>query len=90
MEPRRLRTLVVEDEWAARNYLVEMLHASGQAVVVAAVATLPEADRRELVRLLGDLGASISRASATREAGRQAPEPAVPEAASAPRKEAAS
>ena len=26
---RRLRALVVEDEWAARNYLVEMLHASG-------------------------------------------------------------
>ena len=40
---RVLRALVVEDEWAARNYLVEMLHASGQAVVVAAVATLVEA-----------------------------------------------
>ena len=39
---RVLRALVVEDEWAARNYLVEMLHASGQAVVVAAVATLAE------------------------------------------------
>ena len=42
---RRLRALVVEDEWAARNYLVEMLHASGQAVVAAAVATLPEAQQ---------------------------------------------
>lgn len=40
---RVLRALVVEDEWAARNYLVEMLHASGQATVVAAVATLAEA-----------------------------------------------
>jgi DNA-binding LytR/AlgR family response regulator len=42
---RVLRALVVEDEWAARNYLVEMLHASGQAVVVAAVATLAEAQQ---------------------------------------------
>jgi DNA-binding LytR/AlgR family response regulator len=47
MEPNSkvLRALVVEDEWAARNYLVEMLHASGQAVVVAAVATLAEAEQ---------------------------------------------
>jgi DNA-binding LytR/AlgR family response regulator len=36
---------VVEDEWAARSYFVEMLHASGQAVVVAAVATLAEAQQ---------------------------------------------
>jgi DNA-binding LytR/AlgR family response regulator len=42
---RVLRALVVEDEWAARNYLVEMLHATGQAVVVAAVATLAEAEQ---------------------------------------------
>ena len=42
---RKLRALVVKDKWAARNYLVEMLHASGQAVVVAAVATLPEAQQ---------------------------------------------
>ena len=40
-----LRALVVEDEWAARNYLVEMLHASGQATVVAAVSTLAEAEQ---------------------------------------------
>jgi DNA-binding LytR/AlgR family response regulator len=44
-KPRVLRALVVEDEWAARNYLVEMLHASGQAVVAAAVATLAEAQQ---------------------------------------------
>jgi two-component system, LytTR family, response regulator LytT len=42
---RVLRALVVEDEWAARNYLVEMLHASGQAVVMAAMATLAEAQQ---------------------------------------------
>ncbi len=39
----KLRALVVEDEWPARNYLVEILQASGQAEVVAAVATLEEA-----------------------------------------------
>ncbi len=38
-----LRALIVEDEWPARNYLVELLQASGQAEVVAAVATLEEA-----------------------------------------------
>lgn len=38
-----LAALVVEDEWPARNYLVELLQASGRAEVVAAVATLDEA-----------------------------------------------
>ncbi|MGE5186788.1 MAG: LytR/AlgR family response regulator transcription factor [Acidobacteriota bacterium] len=33
----KLRALVVEDEWVARNYLVELLQASGAAEVVAAV-----------------------------------------------------
>jgi two-component system, LytTR family, response regulator LytT len=33
-----LRVLVVEDEWPARNYLVELLHGSGLAAVVGAVA----------------------------------------------------
>lgn len=33
-----LRVLVVEDEWPARNYLVELLHASNLAAVVGAVA----------------------------------------------------
>jgi two-component system, LytTR family, response regulator LytT len=42
-QSRKLCVLVVEDEWAARKYLVEMLHASDEAVVVAAVATLSEA-----------------------------------------------
>jgi DNA-binding LytR/AlgR family response regulator len=32
-----LRALVVEDEWPARNYLVELLEASGRAAVIGAV-----------------------------------------------------
>lgn len=39
----RLRTLVVEDEWPARNYLVELLEGSGLAQVVGAVASVDEA-----------------------------------------------
>lgn len=38
-----LRVLVVEDEWPARNYLVELLHASNLAAVVGAVADLEAA-----------------------------------------------
>jgi two-component system response regulator LytT len=38
-----LRTLVVEDEWPARNYLVELLESSGLAEVVGAVGGLEEA-----------------------------------------------
>jgi two-component system response regulator LytT len=38
-----LRALVVEDEWPARNYLVELLESSGLAEVVGAVGTLDEA-----------------------------------------------
>ena len=37
--------LVVEDEWLARNYLVELLQGTGLAEVVAAVATLAEAEQ---------------------------------------------
>jgi two-component system response regulator LytT len=40
---RPVRTLVVEDEWPARNYLVELLEGSGLAEVVGAVATVEEA-----------------------------------------------
>jgi DNA-binding LytR/AlgR family response regulator len=36
---RALRTLVVEDEWRARNYLIELIQSSGLAEVVGAVAT---------------------------------------------------
>jgi DNA-binding LytR/AlgR family response regulator len=37
-----LRTLVLEDEWPARNYLVELLEGSGMAEVVGAVASVDE------------------------------------------------
>jgi len=37
-----LRALVVEDEWPARNYLVELLESSGLAEVAGAVGTLDE------------------------------------------------
>jgi DNA-binding LytR/AlgR family response regulator len=40
----KLRVLVVEDEYPARNYLVELLEASGQAEVVGAVSTREEAE----------------------------------------------
>jgi two-component system, LytTR family, response regulator LytT len=38
-----LRALVVEDEWPARNYLVELLQTSRAAEVVGAVASVEEA-----------------------------------------------
>jgi len=38
-----IRALVVEDEWPARNYLVELLESSGLAEVAGAVGTLDEA-----------------------------------------------
>jgi two-component system response regulator LytT len=39
----RLRALVLEDEWLARNYLVELIETTQLAEVVAAVARLGEA-----------------------------------------------
>jgi DNA-binding LytR/AlgR family response regulator len=39
----KVRALVVEDEWAARNYLVELLEATGDAEVAGAVATAEDA-----------------------------------------------
>jgi DNA-binding LytR/AlgR family response regulator len=51
-----LRTLVVEDEWPARNYLVELLEGSGLAEVVGAVAGVEEA--REALKG-GPAGAGI-------------------------------
>lgn len=39
----KLRALVVEDEWAVRNYLVELLQASGEAEIVGAVASAEDA-----------------------------------------------
>ncbi len=43
LETTPLRVLVVEDEWPARNYLVELLHASNLAAVVGAVADVEAA-----------------------------------------------
>ena len=42
-EHNRLRALVVEDEWPARNYLVELIEASGLAEVVGAVSDAEQA-----------------------------------------------
>ncbi len=39
----KLRVLVLEDEWIARNFLVEMVEASGVATVIGAIATFDEA-----------------------------------------------
>jgi DNA-binding LytR/AlgR family response regulator len=41
-EPK-LRALVVEDEWAARNYLVELLERSGAVQVIGAAANAEDA-----------------------------------------------
>ena len=43
MDGERLRAFVVEDEWPARNYLVELLEGSKMAQVVGAVGTSDEA-----------------------------------------------
>ncbi len=39
----RLRALVLEDEWPARNYLVQLIEATQLAEVVGAVASIGEA-----------------------------------------------
>jgi two-component system response regulator LytT len=39
----KLRALVVEDEWAARDYLVELLERSGAAEVIGAAASAEDA-----------------------------------------------
>ena len=48
-----LRTLVLEDEWPARNYLVELLQASQLAEVVGAVATTEQAREAVLAEASG-------------------------------------
>jgi DNA-binding LytR/AlgR family response regulator len=40
-----LRVLIVEDEWPARNYLVELLQKTDKAEVVAAVPTVRQAEQ---------------------------------------------
>jgi two-component system response regulator LytT len=52
MTPQPLRALVVEDEWPARNYLVELLESSGLAEVAGAVGGIEEARQA----LTGDQG----------------------------------
>lgn len=52
-QPHPLRALVVEDEWPARNYLVELLEASHLAEVVGAVASLDEARQALLLPSAG-------------------------------------
>jgi two-component system, LytTR family, response regulator LytT len=39
----RLRAMIIEDEWPAREYLVELLLATGRVDIVASVATAEEA-----------------------------------------------
>jgi DNA-binding LytR/AlgR family response regulator len=56
MTGARLRVLVVEDEWPARNYLVELLESSGLAQVVGAVGTLDEARQA----LAGELSVDVA------------------------------
>lgn len=51
----KLRALVVDDEWAARNYLVELLEGSRRAEVAGAVGSAAEA--REIV--LGEAGRNL-------------------------------
>ncbi|APR78599.1 putative regulatory protein [Minicystis rosea] len=54
-----LRALVVEDEWPARNYLVELLEASHLAEVVGAVPSIDEA--RQALQLARDgLGIDVA------------------------------
>jgi len=52
--PSRLSALVVEDEWPARNYLVELIHASELAEVLAAFGTTEAAE----AALAGDDGSA--------------------------------
>ena len=53
-----LRVLVVDDEWPARNYLVRLLQQTGRADVVAAVASVEEAQQA----LAPEAGASVDAA----------------------------
>ncbi|MEO8874836.1 MAG: LytTR family DNA-binding domain-containing protein [Polyangiaceae bacterium] len=52
-----LRALVVEDEWPARNYLVELLESSGLALVVGAVGSADEA--RQVLEHEGGSGVDV-------------------------------
>lgn len=54
-----LRVIVVEDEWPARNYLVELLQRTGTAEVVAAVATVAEARQAVAARAGAEIDAAF-------------------------------
>lgn len=64
----RLRALVVEDEWPARNYLVELLESSGLAEVVGAVGGVNEA-RQALATDSATLGVDVVFADIALEGG---------------------
>jgi two-component system response regulator LytT len=54
---RRLRALVVEDEWPTRNYLVELIEATHLAEVVGAVPSVEEA--REALHATAGLSVDV-------------------------------
>ena len=54
-QPAPLRALVVEDEWPARNYLVELLESSQLATMVGAVGSIDEARQALASEALGGL-----------------------------------
>ncbi len=60
----RLTRIHLTDAGAAKE---KLMRAAAADYVNATIATLPEADRRELRRLLDELGESINRAAAARE-----------------------
>jgi two-component system response regulator LytT len=65
---QRLRALVVEDEWPARNYLVELLESSGLSEVVGAVGGVDEA-RQALATDTSTLGVDVVFADIALEGG---------------------
>jgi two-component system response regulator LytT len=65
---QRLRALVVEDEWPARNYLVELLEQSGLSEVVGAVGGVDEA-RQALATDSSTLGVDVVFADIALEGG---------------------
>jgi DNA-binding LytR/AlgR family response regulator len=52
-----MRALVLDDEWLARNYLVELIEASKLASVAGAVATVEEA--KQALEPASDLGVDV-------------------------------
>ena len=55
----KLRALVVEDEWATRNYLVELIHKSKAAEVIGAVSN-SDAARQILERPPGEVPVDVA------------------------------